>query len=44
MPRLFATGLQYSDTRKFGIALKYSFGIKPKTEQSQGFDAPKDLN
>jgi iron complex outermembrane recepter protein len=44
VPKFVGNGLQYTDTRKFGIALKYSFGIKPKVEQGQGFDAPKDLN
>ncbi len=44
VPKFIGNGLQYTDTRKFGIALKYSFGIKPKVEQGQGFDAPKDLN
>jgi iron complex outermembrane recepter protein len=44
VPKFAGSGLQYTDTRKFGIALKYSFGIKPKVEQGQGFEAPKDLN
>jgi iron complex outermembrane recepter protein len=44
VPKFAGSGLQYTDTRKFGIALKYSFGMKPKVEQGQGFEAPKDLN
>ena len=44
VPRFLGNGLQYNDTRRFGISLRYNFGIKPKQEQQKGFDVPKDLN
>ena len=43
-PNLIATGQRYGDTRKFGIALKYNFGIKPKEEKKGGFEAPGEVN
>ncbi len=44
VPKFAGNGFQYGDTRKFGIALKYNFGLKPKQEPKQGFEIPKDLN
>ncbi len=41
-PNLIATGQRYGDTRKFGIALKYNFGIKPKEEKNGGFETPAE--
>lgn len=43
-PNLLASGVRYGDTRKFGIALKYNFGIKPKEEKKEGFEAPGEVN
>ena len=40
-PNFLATGIRYGDTRKFGVALKYNFGIKPKEEKKSGFDTPE---
>ena len=40
-PNFLATGIRYSDTRKFGVALKYNFGRKPKEEKKSGFDTPE---
>ena len=40
-PNFVATGIRYSDTRKFGVALKYNFGIKPKEEKKGGFESPE---
>ena len=44
VPNFLGNGLQYNDTRRIGISLRYNFGIKPKQEQPKGFDVPKDLN
>ena len=43
-PNFIATGIRYGDTRKFGVALKYNFGIKPKEEKKGGFEAPGEVN
>ncbi|MEO6406688.1 MAG: outer membrane beta-barrel protein [Ferruginibacter sp.] len=39
-----AYGSRVNDTRKIGITLRYNFGIKPKEEKKEGFDAPADTN
>jgi iron complex outermembrane recepter protein len=45
VPRFIANGLQYNDVRRVGIALRYSFGLKPKPEPAQRFGAvPQDTN
>ena len=43
-PNFVATGIRYGDTRKFGVALKYNFGIKPKEEKKGGFDGAGEVN
>jgi iron complex outermembrane recepter protein len=44
VPKFIGSGIQYGDTRRLGIALKYNFGIKPKPERKQGFDIPQEVN
>jgi iron complex outermembrane recepter protein len=44
VPKFIGSGIQYGDTRRVGIALKYNFGLKPKPEKKQGFDIPQDVN
>ena len=39
-----ADGTRVNDTRKIGITLRYNFGIKPKEEKKNGFDAPAETN
>ncbi len=40
VPKFIANGIQYGDTRRVGIALKYNFGLKPKLEKTPAFGAP----
>jgi iron complex outermembrane receptor protein len=42
-PNFVADGYRFSDTRRFGIALKYNFGLKPKPEKKQGFEIPQEV-
>jgi iron complex outermembrane receptor protein len=35
-----ATGSRINDTRRIGLTLRYNFGIKPKEENKQNFEAP----
>ncbi len=44
VPKFIANGIQYGDTRRIGIALKYNFGLKPKPERAPVFGAPIDTN
>jgi hypothetical protein len=44
VPKFVGNGIQYGDTRKVGIALKYNFGIKPKPEKAPAFGAPIEGN
>jgi hypothetical protein len=37
-----ATGKRFNDTRKIGITLRYNFGIKPKEEKRESFEAPAE--
>ena len=37
-----ATGSRVNDTRRIGLTLRYNFGIKPKEEKQQMFEAPKE--
>ncbi len=39
-----AEGTRINDTRKLGLTIRYNFGIKPKEEKKNGFDAPADPN
>ncbi len=44
VPKFIGNGIQYGDTRRVGIALKYNFGIKPKPEKTPAFGAPIEGN
>jgi iron complex outermembrane recepter protein len=44
VPKFVGNGINYSDTRRIGIGLKYTFGAKPKTEPKQKIEIPKDFN
>ncbi len=44
VPKFIGNGIQYGDTRRIGIALKYNFGLKPKPEKAPAFGAPIDAN
>jgi iron complex outermembrane recepter protein len=44
VPKFIGSGIQYGDTRRIGIALKYNFGLKPKPEKAPAFGAPVDAN
>jgi iron complex outermembrane recepter protein len=44
VPKFIGNGIQYGDTRRVGIALKYNFGLKPKPEKAPAFGAPVDIN
>ena len=44
VPNFVATGVRYGDTRKVGITLRFNFGIKPKEDKKEGFDAPAESN
>ena len=35
-------GERRNDTRRFGITVRYNFGIKTPTEKKPGFDAPSE--
>lgn len=37
-----ATGNRLNDTRRIGLTLRYNFGIRPKEEKNQSFDAPAE--
>jgi hypothetical protein len=37
-----ANGKRFNDTRKIGITLRYNFGIKPKEEKKESFEAPAE--
>ncbi len=39
-----ADGTRVNDTRKIGVTIRYNFGIKPKEEKKNGFDAPAEAN
>lgn len=36
-------GKRINDTRKIGITFRYNFGLKPKEEKKNGFEAPSDV-
>jgi iron complex outermembrane recepter protein len=40
VPKFTGTGVNYSDTRRIGLGIKYTFGLKPKAERTQSFGAP----
>ena len=40
VPKFIASGENYNDTRRIGIGLKYTFGLKPKPERAPAFGAP----
>ena len=42
VPGFIGHGLRSGDTRRIGITLKYNFGLKPKEEKRQSFEAPAD--
>ncbi len=44
VPKFIGNGIQYGDTRRVGIALKYNFGLKPKPERTPAFGAPVETN
>jgi iron complex outermembrane recepter protein len=44
VPKFIGSGIQYADSRRIGIALKYNFGLKPKPEKTPAFGAPVDTN
>jgi hypothetical protein len=35
---IFATGTRFSDSRRFGLTLRYNFGIKPKEKKESMFE------
>ncbi len=37
-----ATGSRVNDTRRIGLTLRYNFGIKPKAEKNESFEAPAE--
>ena len=37
-----ATGNRLNDTRRIGLTVRYNFGIKPKEEKTESFDAPAE--
>jgi hypothetical protein len=37
-----ANGKRFNDTRKIGVTLRYNFGIKPKEEKRESFEAPAE--
>jgi hypothetical protein len=39
-----AAGKRFNDTRKIGLTLRYNFGIKPKEEKTESFEAPAEGN
>jgi hypothetical protein len=39
-----AVGKRFNDTRKIGLTLRYNFGIKPKEEKTESFEAPAEGN
>lgn len=41
---LNADGERVNDTRRIGLTIRYSFGIKPKEEKKSNFDGPSDSN
>ncbi len=38
-----AVGKRFNDSRRIGLTLRYNFGIKPKEEKNETFDAPAEL-
>jgi hypothetical protein len=36
-------GKRINDTRKIGITFRYNFGLKPKEEKKNGFEAPAEV-
>ncbi len=39
---IFANGTRFNDTRRIGLTFRYNFGIKPKEEKKNNFDAPAE--
>ncbi len=37
-----ANGRRFNDTRRMGLTFRYNFGIKPKEEKKNSFDAPAE--
>jgi hypothetical protein len=42
VPGFIGHGMRSGDTRRIGITLKYNFGLRPKEEKRQNFEAPAD--
>jgi iron complex outermembrane recepter protein len=40
VPKFVGSGVNFADTRRIGIGLKYTFGLKPKPERTPAFGAP----
>jgi hypothetical protein len=36
-------GERYNDNRRIGITFRYNFGIKPKEEKKNNFEAPQEV-
>lgn len=43
-PGISASGSRVNDTRRVGLTVRYNFGIKPKEDKKEGFDAPAETN
>ncbi len=41
---IYAVGLRESDSRRFGINIRYNFGVKPKEQKMEMLDADVKLN
>jgi hypothetical protein len=39
-----AQGTRVNDTRRLGLTFRYNFGIKPKEEKKNAFEAPAETN
>ena len=42
VPGFIGSGMRYGDTRRVGLTVKYNFGIKPKEEKKENFEAPAE--
>lgn len=40
VPKFKGNGVNFNDTRRIGIGVKYTFGLKPKPERAPAFGAP----
>jgi hypothetical protein len=39
-----ASGKRFNDTRRIGLTIRYNFGIRPKEEKTESFEAPAEGN